>query len=322
MHRGFSPTKNLFAPRLGFAYDVLGDGKMALRAGFGIFHERLRQNNFNFGAGGQWPNLTSASPLNGNVANIDTSVTAAPAPQITPPGLDDLAIRQYHAQHLLLVPGPSEGTSREVLGGPVLRRQPCRAPDGAAEAECRAGEHVRPVSEPVAIRQLQERRPPSVLWLGQPDRGRDPRLFLLQRDDVPRSAAGSPTTWPFNFNYTWSKVMDLVDNDSDTIINPFNIRQNWAAAGYDQTNVFSTDFVYMLPKVKGALDRTGLRTILERMGSQRHAPRPVGHAVLGHVQRIDPWAWTPAASTRTSSATPMPDRTNTCGSTPPPSSAR
>ena len=84
--RGFSPTKNMFAPRIGFAYDVLGDGKMALRAGFGIFHERLRQNNFNFGAGGSWPNLTSAAQLNGNVANIDMSVTQGAAPPIAPPG--------------------------------------------------------------------------------------------------------------------------------------------------------------------------------------------------------------------------------------------
>jgi hypothetical protein len=82
--QGFSPAKNMFAPRLGFAYDLLGNGKMAVRGGFGVFHERLRQNNFNFGAGGGWPNASNASALYGNVANIDTSVTAG-TPQITPP---------------------------------------------------------------------------------------------------------------------------------------------------------------------------------------------------------------------------------------------
>ena len=54
---GFSPAKSFPEPRVGFAYDVFGDGKTALRAGMGLFNERLRQNNFNFGAGAQWPNL-------------------------------------------------------------------------------------------------------------------------------------------------------------------------------------------------------------------------------------------------------------------------
>ena len=60
-------------PRVGFAYDVLGDGKMALRAGIGLFNERLRQNNFNFGAGAQWPNLISGS------STTATSPTSIPA---------------------------------------------------------------------------------------------------------------------------------------------------------------------------------------------------------------------------------------------------
>jgi hypothetical protein len=50
-----------------------------------------------------------------------------------------------------------------------------------------------------------------------------------------------------NVNYTFSKVMDVADNDSDQIVNPFNIRQSYAPAGYDQTHNFSTDWVYDLP---------------------------------------------------------------------------
>src|SRR5437764_14520703 len=57
-----------------------------------------------------------------------------------------------------------------------------------------------------------------------------------------------------NFNYTLSSAMNLLDNDSDNIINPFNMRQNWAKAGYDQTHVFTSDFVYAFPRVTGALN--------------------------------------------------------------------
>jgi hypothetical protein len=50
-------------------------------------------------------------------------------------------------------------------------------------------------------------------------------------------------------NYTRSNIKDIVDNDSDVINNPFNIAQNWANAGYDQPNVFTVDFVYLLPTI-------------------------------------------------------------------------
>ncbi len=40
--RGLTATKNYLAPRLGFAWDVHGDGKTAIRAGLGQFYQRER----------------------------------------------------------------------------------------------------------------------------------------------------------------------------------------------------------------------------------------------------------------------------------------
>ncbi len=259
--RGFSPAENFFAPRVGFAYDVFGDGKMAVRGGFGIFYERLRQNNFNFGAGAHWPNTSSATALYGNVANIDTSVTQGSSPAITPPGF---------------VIWPSDNTMPSIYSWYFgLQRE---LPAKFALDLSYVGNHAVHLMDQRLVNGV-----PADTFVENPD--------LLQSVNYKSDALRPYVGWgslnavetlayssynamqfrlsrrfadrlSFNFNYTWSKVMDLVDNDSDVIINPFNMHQSWAPAGYDQTNVTTFDFIYQLPSVKGSLDNAFTRQLL------------------------------------------------------------
>ena len=79
-----------------------------------------------------------------------------------------------------------------------------------------------------------------------------------------------------NVNYTLSKAMDIVDNDSDQINNPFNIASQYAVAGYDQTHKFSTDWVYELPRFT---DRPCTRRSAQWLGANLHPQRSLGYAV-------------------------------------------
>lgn len=248
--RGFSPAKTFLAPRLGFAYDVMGDGKTAVRAGFGVFHERLRQNNFNFGAGGNWPNLTNAAQVNGNVDAIDLSVTQG-TPQITPPGLPvwpkdntmpsiyswyagvqkelpwkftlDVSYSGNHAIHLM--------DQRRVNGLPAGTF--IQNPNLLASVNYKS-DALRPYIGWGSLNAVE------TLGYSRYDAG----MFRLSRRFF--------SDFGMNFNYTRSKATGVVDNDSDQINDPFNIARNWGLAGYDQTNVFTVDFVYDLPKMKSA----------------------------------------------------------------------
>jgi hypothetical protein len=248
---GFSPAKFFPQPRVGFAYDLTGDGKTALRAGFGMFNERLRQNNFNFGAGGQWPNLTNYTLYNGNINTINTSGEQGVNTLIAPPNMSvwptnntmptiyswyagiqrelpwkftvDLSYSGNHAVHMM------------------DQRQLNALPAGYFQQNGNLLSSVNGDYAAVA---------PYLGW---------GNLQAIETDAYSRYNAMMlrfsrrfANNFSVNFNYTYSKIMDIVDNDSDVINNPFNIKQNYAPAGYDQPNVVSLDFVYALPTLKGS----------------------------------------------------------------------
>ncbi len=241
--RGFSPTKNFFQPRVGFAYDLFGDGKTAVRAGFGMFNERLRQNNFNFGAGTNYPNQFSSTALYGNVSSFSLASTGQ-----TPPGMTifptDNTMPSIYSWYA--------GVQHELKGGFTLDlsysgNHAVHLMDQRQVNALPAGYTAQFPNALPSVNNQYTALLPYRGWgnLTAVETNAYSRYNALMVRATRRFVKGLTG----NVNYTFSKTMDIVDNDSDQINNPFNIASQYAVAGYDQTHNFSTDWVYLFPKV-------------------------------------------------------------------------
>ncbi|WP_158944737.1 carboxypeptidase regulatory-like domain-containing protein [Granulicella sp. S190] len=80
----FNATRKNFAPRIGFAYDLTGDGKTSLRAGYGIGYSRLAVEAI-YNAFGQNPPFTQSSNINSGTLE---NPTAGLATGLTPQTID------------------------------------------------------------------------------------------------------------------------------------------------------------------------------------------------------------------------------------------
>jgi hypothetical protein len=237
---------NSFAPRLGFAYDLTGQGKTILRGGYGMYYERIQGNDvyntgpnppFSFGPGvnNVYFSDPSVSLLNGQKATVP----------IFPAGITALARDDYKLPTSMQW---NFGIQHQVLEGAVVSA----AYVGNSNYHQRLQRDVNAVflSDPRRLDikngnfDANQARPYlgySGITLGENAAGSNYHALQLnfRMDNV------HGLTW--QSAYTWSKSLDYGGGDFFTTTNPFDRRFDRGPSGLDRRHILSLNYLYQIP---------------------------------------------------------------------------
>jgi hypothetical protein len=247
---------NTFAPRVGFAYDLTGKGKTILRAGAGMFYERLGGNEqYNMGPNAPFsfqsnpttvywadPATNYQTGLTASTAYFPSSMTTVAYDYNIPTAIQwSLGIQQQLLENTVFSVSyvgnqnyhQSMGRNiNTVVDDPTIRTQVCGSTCGYTGTTLNANLY-RPYLGWGSIAPLEF--------------GGTSNYNSLQASL--RVMAWKGMT--INSSYTWSHTLDIIDGELfSNISNPFSVKWDYGPAGWDRRHVSVTSFVYELPFFK------------------------------------------------------------------------
>jgi len=252
--RGSNASPNDWAPRIGLAYDPMGNGNMAIRAAYGVFYEApnsIIANRFEVSP----PFVTNAAinppysfsnpfegqpPFNSQQAGASNFVFRLPVLTTSYPPVFRIAYVQqwnFTVEHQL----PANSLLRVAYAGSKGTHLMIDREGNAA------------VYAPGAtVANTDQRRPygPTFTSLEYIDSNGDSSYNSMQVTFEKR--------WGGSFsllsNYTWQKSIDLQSNTvspgGEKLFNPFNFAAARGPSDFDRTHRFVTSILYALPSLK------------------------------------------------------------------------
>ena len=250
------PTMNL-APRAGFSWDVAGDGRTAIRGGYGVFFERYRQNNLNFDGLGNPPLSYTPRLFSGNIDDISPALVASGI------RFPVNAVGVSRTGHPPRVESWYAGVQRQLPGKLALDaayvgnrgknfayiRNINQLPLGYTIA------NPPPSNTADAIRPYRGYAAVNIIEFG----ARSEYHALQAR--LTRRFGGRFTA---NVGYTLARARDHVDADNNVIGYYLDLEREWGPSGLDRRHQVTIDYVLRLPNFAGSwLDNAAARTLLD-----------------------------------------------------------